>query len=97
MGDGARGRSYGDVLVDSMEFLLGRSLPPICPAGKTDAMRQFWVGTRAGRAWVLAAVLLLSCVGLAVHPQRAAACSCRGLSTATALRQADVAFSGEAS
>jgi len=40
------------------------------------------------------AALLLGCAGVALNPRPAAACSCTGITTATALRQADVAFLG---
>lgn len=47
-----------------------------------------------GRVLVLLLIVVLGGAAVALHPQRAAACSCRGITTATALRQADVAFSG---
>lgn len=47
-----------------------------------------------GRVLGLLLAVVLGCAGVALHPQRAAACSCRGISAAKALRQADVAFAG---
>lgn len=46
------------------------------------------------RGCALLAALVLGCAGVVLRSESAAACSCRGITTATALRQADTAFLG---
>jgi hypothetical protein len=58
-------------------------------AGETGAVTGLTV-----RLPALVAALVLGVAWIAIFPQPAMACSCRGITTATALRQSDAAFVG---